>query len=42
MPAALGEGLFLTNPTEAAKLKDPAILEAIAQGYAKGIMGYYQ
>lgn len=42
MPGALGEGLFLTNPTEAAKLRDPGLLDALAQGYAKAVRAYYE
>lgn len=42
MPGVLAEGLFLTNPTEAARLRDPRVLEALAQGYAKAVIAYYQ
>jgi N-acetylmuramoyl-L-alanine amidase len=42
MPGALGESLFLTNPTDAARLRDPRVVEALAQGYAKAVMAYYQ
>ena len=40
-PAVLVEALFLTNADEAAKVRDPKIQEAIAQGYVKGIEAYY-
>jgi N-acetylmuramoyl-L-alanine amidase len=40
MPGALAEGLFMTNPGDAEKLRDSKILEAIAYGYAKAIMEY--
>jgi N-acetylmuramoyl-L-alanine amidase len=41
MPGALGEALFLTNTSDADRLRDPATLEAIAQAYAKAVMAYY-
>ena len=41
-PAVLGEALFLTNAKEAALARDAKIQEAIAQGYVKGILAYYQ
>ena len=37
VPAALGEALFLSNPSDAAALRRPAIVDAIAWGYARGI-----
>ena len=33
--------LFLTNPGEAARLRDPRLLDALARGYAKAVMAYY-
>ncbi len=41
MPGALGETLYLSNPTEAALLADDAILSAIARGYYDGIQAYF-
>jgi hypothetical protein len=40
MPAALGEGLFLTNPGDAAALTRPEIREAIARAYATAVGTY--
>ncbi|HEY3110472.1 MAG TPA: N-acetylmuramoyl-L-alanine amidase [Chloroflexota bacterium] len=37
MPAALGEGLFLTNPQDAAQLDRSELRDAIARGYAAAI-----
>jgi N-acetylmuramoyl-L-alanine amidase len=42
MPGAIAEGLFLTNPSDAARLRDPRVLEAIAQGYAKAVRAYFE
>jgi N-acetylmuramoyl-L-alanine amidase len=39
-PSALLESLFLSNPTEAALLRDEATLEALANGCAQGILEY--
>jgi len=41
MPAIIGEGLFLTNDNDATALKNNAVVEAIAQGYAAGIKAYF-
>ncbi len=41
MPSALVEGLFLSNPTEAALLTDDGVREAIARGYVGGILEYF-
>lgn len=41
MPAVIGEGLFISNPTEAALLKQPEFLDTLAQGYADAIMAYF-
>jgi N-acetylmuramoyl-L-alanine amidase len=41
MPGALGESLYLTNPTEASLLAEDTFLSALAQGYFKGIEGYF-
>ena len=41
MPSALGEPLFLSNPTEAALLLRDDARDAIAQGYAGGILEYF-
>ena len=41
MPSALVEGLFLSNPTEAALLLRDETRQAIAQGYAHGILEYF-
>jgi N-acetylmuramoyl-L-alanine amidase len=40
LPSALVEHLFLSNPTEAALLRDDATLDALADGCAQGILGY--
>ena len=40
MPAVLVEVGYLTNPAEAAKLKDQKYLEALARGLADGVMAY--
>jgi N-acetylmuramoyl-L-alanine amidase len=40
MPGALGETLFLSNAGEAALLRRPEIIAAIAGGYAAGIEAY--
>ena len=42
MPGALGESLFLTNPADAAALRRPAILTAIARGYRDAVNGYFE
>jgi N-acetylmuramoyl-L-alanine amidase len=41
MPAVIGEGLFLTNDADATALRNSALIEAIAQGYAAGIKAYF-
>lgn len=41
MPGALAEGLFLTNPRDAAQLRDPRTLDALARAYARAIELYY-
>jgi N-acetylmuramoyl-L-alanine amidase len=40
MPAVLVETAFISNPLEAAKLRDPAFLRAAAKAIANGIQGY--
>jgi N-acetylmuramoyl-L-alanine amidase len=40
LPSALVEHLFLSNPTEAALLRDDATLDALADGCAQGILEY--
>ena len=40
MPAVLVEGGFLTNPTEALMLADPAVRQAIAEAIGRGIAAY--
>lgn len=40
MPGVLVEGLFLTNPDDAALAADPATIQALARGYADGIAAY--
>lgn len=40
MPSALVENLFLSNPSEAALLRDDATLDALADGCAQGILEY--
>ena len=40
MPSVLVEPMFLTNPTEAALLRDEAVIEAIARGISDGIIEY--
>jgi len=41
MPSALVEGLFLSNPAEAALLRQDSTLAALARGYAEGIRAYF-
>ncbi|MBX6771613.1 MAG: N-acetylmuramoyl-L-alanine amidase, partial [Chloroflexi bacterium] len=41
MPGALVEGLFLTNDRDAQALRNPRIIEALAQAYARAIERYY-
>ncbi len=41
-PSALVENLFLSNPTEAALLRDDATLDALADGCAQGILEYFR
>jgi N-acetylmuramoyl-L-alanine amidase len=41
MPAMIGEGLFLTNADDANALRNDAIVEAVARGYAEGIKAYF-
>ncbi len=41
MPGMLEEGLFLTNPSDAALLRKPGTLDLLAQAYAKAIQDYY-
>jgi len=41
MPSALVEGLFLSNPREAALLAQDATLDALASGYAEAIREYF-
>jgi N-acetylmuramoyl-L-alanine amidase len=40
-PSALVEGLFLSNPKEAMLLLDESMRQAIAAGYAEGILNYF-
>jgi N-acetylmuramoyl-L-alanine amidase len=40
VPSALVEHLFLSNPTEAALLREDATLDALADGDAQGILEY--
>jgi N-acetylmuramoyl-L-alanine amidase len=40
-PSALVESLFLSNPTEAALLRDDATLDALADGCAQGVLEYF-
>jgi N-acetylmuramoyl-L-alanine amidase len=40
-PSALLENLFLSNPTEAALLRDDATLDALADGCAQGVLEYF-
>ncbi|MBV8087093.1 MAG: N-acetylmuramoyl-L-alanine amidase [Chloroflexi bacterium] len=42
MPGVLGESLYLSNPGDAAALRQPAILHAIASGYAGAVQAYFQ
>jgi N-acetylmuramoyl-L-alanine amidase len=42
MPGALGETLYLSNPREAALLATPEMQQAIALGYYRGIVAYFQ
>src|SRR5919204_4256062 len=40
MPAIIGEPLFLTNPHDAAALRDDRVLEAVARGYFDRIQAF--
>jgi N-acetylmuramoyl-L-alanine amidase len=40
-PSALVENLFLSNPNDAAALRDDATLEALADGCAQGVLEYF-
>jgi N-acetylmuramoyl-L-alanine amidase len=42
LPSALVEALFLTNPREAALLRETATLDALARGLAAGIQAYFR
>lgn len=42
MPAVLVEGMFLTNPTEAMMLADPATRQAIADAVGAGVVTYFE
>jgi N-acetylmuramoyl-L-alanine amidase len=42
MPGILGETLFLSNPGDAARLRDDATLDAIARGYRDAIKSYFK
>jgi N-acetylmuramoyl-L-alanine amidase len=41
MPSVCGEPLFLTNPTEGALMLEEETREAVARGYAAGILDYF-
>jgi len=41
MPGIIGESLYMTNDQDAAKLHQPQIQQAIAQGYLQGIQAYF-
>ena len=41
MPAAIIEGLFVTNDREAALLQQDTVREAIARGYVAGVDAYF-
>lgn len=41
VPSALIENLFLSNPNEAALLRDDATLDVLADGCAQGILEYF-
>ena len=41
IPGIIGEGLFLTNDADANALRNDALVEAIARGYAEGIKAYF-
>lgn len=42
MPGVLGESLFLSNPADAAALRRPETLAAIARGYRDAVLGYFE
>jgi N-acetylmuramoyl-L-alanine amidase len=41
MPAVLVETVFISNPKEEAKLKDPAFLRKAAQAITQGIRHFF-
>jgi len=41
MPAVLVETVFISNPKEAAKLKDPAFLKSAAESITRGVRNYF-
>ena len=41
LPSVLVEGLYLSNPSEAALLRQDATLDALASGYAEGLRAYF-
>lgn len=42
MPGALIESMYLSNPSDAAALRRPAIIAAVGRGYAEGIRAYFR
>lgn len=42
MPGIIGEALFVTNPEDAAALRQEKVLEAIARGYAEAVGAYFE
>ena len=42
MPGALGESLFVSNPSDATALRRPAIQQAIALGYRDAVRAYFE
>jgi N-acetylmuramoyl-L-alanine amidase len=41
MPGALIETLFMSNPADDTAMRKPAIVAAMAHGYANGIRQYF-
>lgn len=42
MPGIIGEALFVTNPEDAAAIRQERVLEGIARGYVEAIKAYFE